>query len=283
LFPFEGEPRYYTEFYYDGFSRLTDTVKTDLYQIHTDYEGLRKVVSKQVTAADWQSTAYYYDLNQKLVKVAEGFELPALETFTEYRYDTLGNLTQVRAAKDASGNNLLGASITTTMTYDSLMKKRSMSDPDMGSWTYQYDKAGNLELQTDNKGQKIRFKYDGLNRAYEKRYGDPTPLSTVYFTYDDLAVPNSKGKLTKVSYQPAGEDLREDSVLEYDLMQRIKKSKKKIGANEVTYEKTCDSAGRVVSIKYLAGSPNEKTYSYEYDVAGDLLYVKDNATGSHLA
>jgi RHS repeat-associated protein len=275
---FEGDPRYYTEFYYDGFSRVTDTVKTDLYQIHTDYEGLRKVVSKQVTAADWQSTAYYYDLNEKLVKVAEGFELPALETFTEYRYDTLGNLTQVRAAKDAYGNNLLGASITTTMTYDSLMKKRSMTDPDMGSWTYQYDKAGNLELQTDNKGQKIRFKYDGLNRAYEKRYGDPTPLSTVYFTYDDLAVPNSKGKLTKVSYQPAGEDLREDSVLEYDLMQRIKKSKKKIGANEVTYEKTYDSAGRVISITY----PGNKTYSYEYDVAGDLLYVKDNATGSHL-
>jgi YD repeat-containing protein len=188
----------------------------------------------------------------------------------------------VKAAKDASGNNLLGASITTTMTYDSLMKKRSMNDPDMGSWTYVYDKAGNLELQTDNKGQKIRFKYDGLNRVYEKRYGDPTPTSTVFFTYDDPAVLNSKGKLTKVSYQPSGEDLREDKVLEYDLMQRVKKGQKKIGADSATFEKGYDSAGRVISIKYLSGTPNEKIYSYEYDVAGDLLYVKDNATGNHL-
>jgi len=33
---------------------------------------------------------------------------------------------------------------TTTMTYDSLSKKRTMTDPDMGYWTYQYDKSGNL-------------------------------------------------------------------------------------------------------------------------------------------
>jgi RHS repeat-associated protein len=39
---------------------------------------------------------------------------------------------------------------------------------------------------------------------------------------------------------------------------------------------------RVISIKYLSGTPHEKVYSYEYDVAGNLLYAKDNATGNHL-
>ena len=65
-------------------------------------------------------------------------------------------------------------------------------------------------------------------------------------------------------------------------MQRVKKTKKKIGTDDVTFEKTYDSAGRAISIKYLAGTPNEKVYSYEYDVAGNLLYVKDNASGNHV-
>jgi YD repeat-containing protein len=36
---------------------------------------------------------------------------------------------------------------TTTMTYDSQSKKRTMDDPDMGIWDYLYDKSGNLEFQ----------------------------------------------------------------------------------------------------------------------------------------
>ncbi len=152
-----------------------------------------------------------------------------------------------------------------------------MTDPDMGYWTYQYDKSGNLELQTDAKGQKIRFLYDCLNRVYEKRYGDPTPISTVFYTYDDPTVPNSKGKPTKVSYQPSGEELREDRVLEYDLLQRVKSSKKKIGADEVTYERLYDSLGRVITLTTY-GIPSQKTFSYEYDVAGNLLYVSEGGT-----
>ena len=41
------------------------------------------------------------------------------------------------------------------MTYDSLSEKRTMTDPDMGTWTYAYDKAGNLVSQTDAKSQTI--------------------------------------------------------------------------------------------------------------------------------
>ena len=89
---------------------------------------------------------------------------------------------------------------------------------------------------------------------------------------------NSQGKLTKIS-DPSGGELKEDLILEYDLMQRITKTEKTIGAQSVTFQKSYDSAGRVVSVTY----PGGKTYSYEYDVAGELLYVKDNVTGNHLA
>jgi len=263
-------PYYFTTFTYDGFSRVVDTLTPDNYHLGVIYRGLKKIVTNQ----RGKSTAYTYDVYQRLKKVEEDYIISTGQSYsmTEYSYNTLGNLTQVIAAKGEGEQN------TTTMTYDSLSKKRTMTDPDMGYWTYEYDKSGNLELQTDAKGQKIRFRYDGLNRVYEKAYGDPVPTSTVSYTYDDPSVPNSKGKLTKVSYQPSGEELREDLVIEYELLQRVKKSQKTIGANSVAFEKTHDSAGRAVSITY----PGAKVYSYEYDVAGNLLYLKDTASGSHL-
>jgi RHS repeat-associated protein len=173
----------------------------------------------------------------------------------------------------------------TTMTYDSQSKKRAMDDPDMGSWDYLYDKSGNLEFQKDGKGQVIEFKYDGLNRLSRKNYwnpcgtypppGDPPQCTihhSVVFVYDDSDVPNSKGMLTKIYIDPPGAEPKEDYILEYDVMQRPKITRKIIGAEEVIVQKTYDSAGRVVSITY----PGNHVYSYEYDVGGNLKNLKDN-------
>jgi len=40
---------------------------------------------------------------------------------------------------------------TTTNTYDTLGRKISMDDPDMGYWEYEYDANGNLISQTDER------------------------------------------------------------------------------------------------------------------------------------
>jgi len=276
----DSTPYPYTEFAYDGLSRVIETAIPDdddpsgFTYISTTYQGLKKVVTNQ----RGYSTAYTYDVYQRMRKVEDPYS-----TFTEYDYDTLGNLTQVRAAKDASGNNLLGASITTTMTYDSLSKKRTMNDPDMGSWQYYYDKSGNLLLQIDAKNQAIAFDYDGLNRVTHKNYcitytlNPPNPFTctsidhSIDFEYDTL----SKGMLTSISDAQNG---TYDQVLEYDLLQRVKGSQKAIGSNVKTFENTYDSAGRRISIKY----PGNQIYNYRYDVAGNLLYLMDNATQNNV-
>jgi RHS repeat-associated protein len=85
--------------------------------------------------------------------------------------------------------------------------------------------------------------------------------------------------LTKIYIDPAGAEPKEDYILEYDVMQRPTITKKKIGVeqlNEVTIQKSYDSAGRVVSITY----PGNHVYSYEYDVAGNLKNLKDNTGAS---
>jgi YD repeat-containing protein len=57
---------------------------------------------------------------------------------TRYSYDLRDRLTQVT---DAKGN-------LTTIGYDTLGRKTSMSDPDMGAWSYAYDPNGNLTSKT---------------------------------------------------------------------------------------------------------------------------------------
>jgi YD repeat-containing protein len=87
------ETIYYTTFTYDGLSRVIDVATPDGYHIGTTYQGLKKVITNQRK----YSTAYTYDVYQRLKKVEE-----PNSTVTEYTYDALGNLTQVIAAKNAT-------------------------------------------------------------------------------------------------------------------------------------------------------------------------------------
>jgi len=87
---------------------------------------------------------------------------PSPYSTTTYQYDTLGNLTRVI---DGNGNQ-------TNMTYDTLSRKKTMTDPDMGYWRYQYDANGNRTSQADSKSQTITLQYDQLNRSRYKFYPD---------------------------------------------------------------------------------------------------------------
>ena len=76
----------------------------------------------------------------------------------------------------------------TTFVYDSLGRKKQMTDPDMGTWGYDYNDNGSLIYQRDAKGQIILMGYDVLNRITRKDLppNDPVnagPEDTAYF-YD---------------------------------------------------------------------------------------------------
>ena len=110
---------------------------------------------------------------------ATGEPVWAETTRTRYAYSPLDLLTTVTNAQ----NNV------TTMGYDSLGRKRTMSDPDMGAWSYQYDPDDNLVTQTDAKNQTITFGYDALSRLRSKT----VPGSgTVTYTYDQTDIPKHR-------------------------------------------------------------------------------------------
>jgi RHS repeat-associated protein len=249
----------YTTFQYDGLSRITHTTSPDSGQVITSYQGLTRQVRDQ--NGHWSASTY--DVHNRL-RVAQD----ACGIVTAYTYDTLGNLIQVAAAYGQSEQNV------TAMTYDSMGKKRSMTDPDMGYWTYSYDKAGNLTSQTDAKGQTVAFTYDAINRLIQKVY----PTHTVASTYDDPSVPYSKGMLTS-TLDPSGGETKEDSVLAFDIMQRATGSQKTIGTSSITISKTYDTSGRTLTMTY--GTNPQRSYGYVYDVAGNTVGLWDYTTSSY--
>jgi len=237
---------------YDPAGRLLTTTDPDGSISSTSYDDW-VVTSTDATGSRTRRTA---DASGRLIKVEEfnGTEVYA----TVYQYDALGNLTTVT---DAQGH-------LTRITYDSLGRKLSMNDPDMGRWTYAYDAVDNLTSQIDARGVTISFSYDALNRLTQKSYAVP-PASgilnpgSVTYTYDDPAKPFSTGKLTSIT------DGSGSSSFEYDTLGRLTKEFKTIDGTTSTIQRSYDLLGRLTALTY----PDTDIASYTYNSQGGLETV----------
>jgi len=170
----------------------------------------------------------------------------------------VGNLVQVVNTDGAANNN-----ITTTMTYDRAGRKAAMVDPDMGTWRYWYDSAGNLSVQRDARGTLICFFYDGANRLKGKTYpsggawcagSDPGTYDTTY-TYDSYDPANSqwgKGQRTGMSDSSGSTSWR------FDQRGRMTQETKTVtGQGAFVTQWAYDPADRVLWTKYPGGNSSQ--------------------------
>ncbi|HOW36576.1 MAG TPA: SpvB/TcaC N-terminal domain-containing protein [Candidatus Omnitrophota bacterium] len=244
---------------YDAMGRAIQTTNSDGTYVTAIYD-------------DWTSTTIdenghkqksYADAYGRLIKKEEYFgtdgrspHYPAssytLYATTLYAYDSEGNLTQTQ---DAHGN-------ITTITYDYLGRKVSMNDPDMGFWQYGYDAAGNLTQQTDAKNQVMEFHYDALNRLTNKNDGGNF---NVDYTYDDDAVPGSKGRLTQAEYSLSDKT----RFSQYDDLGRELESVKTINSTDYQVTRSYDVLSRLGSLRY----PDQAEVFYAYNRAGQIQRV----------
>ena len=96
-----------------------------------------------------------------------------------YVYNQTGQLLKTiknSAISDCSSAEGQAGAITTTMGYDALGRKTSMSDPDKGAWSYDYNAAGELVKQTNARGCTLSY-YDARGRL-ERRDDFATPGCT---------------------------------------------------------------------------------------------------------
>lgn len=254
---FQGtETPRWTTYEYDPIGRVKKVTNPDTTFATKDY--LKGTIT--YIDANGHKKVEVKDIYGRLIEVEEYFGVSpsfSLYAATTYEYDVLGNLTKVI---DAQNNQ-------TVITYDSLSRKVSMDDPDMGHWEYDYDANGNLEYQKDAKLQGIYFRYDALNRIRQKDYQTQKPLGSgdIVYTYDESFSTNYKGRLTTQI------DSSGATKFFYDKLGQTIKTIKNIDGTDHTTETTYDALGRIATITY----PDTTVIKYKYDSGGNIYQVTD--------
>lgn len=190
-------------------------------------ETFTKLNYVQVVDGNKHVTNSFYNARGELVQVREysGTEYQGATdpyedyAYTTYSYDLRGNLTKVMSTPPSvdifTSPEPSTAYFTTTMKYDALGRKTSMSDADMGDWEYIYDAAGNLTEQYDGNENRLCFYYDRLNRLITKtktNEGICPPIAAAKgggdwlasYTYD-IPTANAEGQLYKVEWALDGD------------------------------------------------------------------------------
>jgi RHS repeat-associated protein len=138
---------------YDALGRATQTTQADGRIDTVSYDGLT-MLARVDTQGKNQSKTELRDALGRLVQVTD-----TAGAVIGYGYDALGQLTQTTPPAVA------GLTVApTTVGYDALGRKVTMTDPDKGTWTYTWNGLGELVTQTDAKGQRTCMAYDLLGR-----------------------------------------------------------------------------------------------------------------------
>ncbi len=191
---------------------------------------------------------------------------------TVINYDLLGQQIGFTNAKGYVSSSV----------YDSLGRRTSRIDPDMGTWTYQYDEKNRLISQTDAKNQTIDLAYDDLDRLLVT-YGNGVQLNRFYY---DVST-NGIGRLSSNRRGNIGnyKSNTTDKEFTYDIMGRVVGEKlafntwqkdgsylNLIRSTEYNTQKTYDGAGRVKTLTY----PSGEVVTYGYDSSGRLSSMKSS-------
>lgn len=204
---------------------------------------------------------------------------------TIYSYDVLNNLTTVRQDGETTGQcgGAPPCSQIRAFQYDSLSRLILASNPETGIIQYFYDANGNLQKRTDARGVVTDFLYDGLNRITNKNYSTPNgsppnyqPTQNVAYTYDDVAVPNSRGRLTRVS-----NGFSVTNYNEFDLLDRVKKSSQTTdgvvyGTTDTPMTYTYNLMGALTEQQYPSGRVVKHSLSTDGLVQVQSKRVNDN-------
>jgi len=237
------------QYTYDPPKRLLSIIDPDGSTSSTAYDDW----TTTSTDANGHQTKRTNDAYGRLIKVEE-FNGGSTYT-TAYQHDALNNLTRTT---DHASNVI-------QLAYDSLSRKLTMDDPDMGHWEYTYDDVDNLLTQTDARGMITSFQYDELNRLIHKAYQlppgsdiiDPGPVT---YTHDDPQQSYGKGRLTSVT------ELQDSAAFEYDNLGRMTIATKTISGNPRTITRTYDLLGRLLTLTY----PNNAVATYTYNAQGGI-------------
>jgi len=168
-------------------------------------------------------------------------------------YDASDRLTKVERRNGSSG----AWTLLTTLNYDLAGRKTSMWDADLGSWSYAYDKLGQLIRQTDARSKSTCTNYNPLGQITQKTVYDSSGCSghvaaKYSYSYD------SKGRLSSVNQQVGGSWLKS---LSYDSLGRLRNQTVHIDNIAKTLETIYDAWQRPYATRYPDGEVVKVNYN----------------------
>lgn len=199
-------------------------------------------------------------------------------------HDKLDNLTRVDHADG------LGA---TTMQYDAASRKTSMVDPDLGHWTYAYDRQGRLTRQTDARGCTTLMEHDPrLGRLINKWFrrdnrpgGGATecpsyaPSYVTEYRYDanHSTINRSRGQMTSITKKYNGGTSYQRSYW-YNSLGLLASERVSIGGAPQTYTTRhyYDVELRPYRIQY----PDNDSVTWSYNSMGLPLHLSSSQRGT---
>jgi len=246
---------------YDALGRATSVAYPDSSQEISSYSGLRTTSIDRNSHQKIQEK----DVFGRSIKVEEytGSGTYTLYATTTYGYDPRDLLEQITGAQ--------GSQI--TIDYDGFGRKISLSDPDMGNWSYtNYDVFGNLGTQTDARTCVTTVTYDDLNRPTGKTYSGPgacATTSSVTYTYDST-IANNQG----IGHRTGMSDGSGSTTWFYNRLGQLTNQTKSIDGTNYPFDLTFDAFGRPLTETL----PSGETLNYGYDAMGALSSLSGTST-----
>lgn len=281
---------------FDALGRVISLTTPDNAVLSTAYSGNKVLVTDQALKQRMSQT-------DVLGRLTDVWEIKAADTATEaitfpghsevtagyrtrYAYDALDNLLSVSQQLGTTGTTQ-----SRNFIYDSLKRVTSATNPESGTILYLYDDNSNLLVRTDARGVSTHITYDAVNRPVRRWYNGSSSSSAtlnndpalpagvgasfeVNYSYDAAGVSKSKGRLTTVtsnasSYSYSG----------YDALGRVLGGTQATDGQSYTMSYSYDLAGNIKSQSY----PSGRVVASEYDAAGRLAGVKNQANGLYYA
>lgn len=253
-----------THFYYDNQGNQTNVTYADGYSVTRTYDLLKRVV--QTTDSGGNTVTNYFN-NQ-------GLQYAVSNAFGQVQYTIYDLLDRPIDTVDANGVEIM-------TSYDNLNRPIARDYPDGGveSWGYTNNVPGAINY-TNQIGNVVRYKYDGMNRKTNEVY---VGVTTNKFTYDGagdlLSLTDGKNQATTWGYDTYGRQTNKVDaagntvfVYQYDANNRLT-NRWTPAKGPTTYR--YDALGNLTNVDYTGGTNAMSPVYLAYDVLNRLTNMVD--------
>ena len=292
-----------TTFEYDDFDRLSRITNALGASKTLTYDARGNLAS--TTDAEGRTTTYFFDVLDRLTVKATpdntitydydlvGNLLSVVDedTSLDFTYDELNRLT--RATTNAGG---IQPATTISYSYDPNGNRTTLTNPEGGVTTYEFDELNRLARQTNPRAESTTHSYDAAFRRTQVGFANGTSATLAYddaSRLDTLTHQGPAGIVSQHSYSYDGvgnriavSELAGLNTYTYDAANRLIAATHPESSNpseQFTYDQVGNRLNSHLSSAYIYDDGNrlleDDTFRYTYDSNGNLTSKVEKSTG----